>query len=132
MLADTKVQLLETLKSEEYLYCDEELIRTVSAGALGSLVPYLAESDFDALFADITDYKKYSAMSWTYLHANCMLIAVSVQYDAKRVMNSKNAKSICTDLVSCITSDRVSLEFMGFFYFIKLNTFADSDLHECD
>ena len=49
-------------------------------------------------------------MSWTYLHANCMMIAVSVQYDAKRVMNSTYAKGICTELVACITSDRVSLE----------------------
>jgi len=109
LLPDTKVQLLKTLKSADYLYSAEQAIRVVSAGALGSLVPYLSETDFDALFADISDFKKYSAMSWTYLHANCMMIAVSVQYDAKRVMNSTYAKGICTELVACITSDRTPI-----------------------
>jgi HEAT repeat protein len=50
---DNKKQLLETLKNESYLYSDEEQIRTVSAGALGSLAISLSDRDFNELFDDV-------------------------------------------------------------------------------
>ena len=50
---DNKKQLLETLKTESFLYSDEEQIRTVTAGALGSLAVSLNDRDFSELFDDL-------------------------------------------------------------------------------
>lgn len=50
---DTKLQLFAMLKQDAYLYNQEYTIRAVSAGALGSLVPYLAEKEFDQIMQDI-------------------------------------------------------------------------------
>jgi hypothetical protein len=50
---ETKKQILQTLKSESYIYSDDIAIRTVSSGALGSLAAYLNEEDFNSLLNDI-------------------------------------------------------------------------------
>ena len=53
MQEETKKQLLVTLKSDSYIYNDEISVRTVSAGALGSLAVYLNDDDLNLLLNDI-------------------------------------------------------------------------------
>lgn len=50
---ESKSQLLTLLKQEQYLYSQEYTIRAVTAGALGSLAPYLSDKDFDLLIQDV-------------------------------------------------------------------------------
>jgi hypothetical protein len=87
---ETKKSLLATLKTEAYLYSDEDDIRSVSAGALGSLAANLTEQDFNALFDDVLDLKKYSSLNWKYLHANCMLVGITLQYGASRLVKYRH------------------------------------------
>lgn len=56
---DTKKLLLQTLNSDAYLYNDEQQIRTVSAGAIGSLAVYLQDQDFDTFFNEILGKKNF-------------------------------------------------------------------------
>lgn len=50
---ETKLQVLGLLKQEQYLYNQEYTLRAVTAGALGSLAPYLPDKEFDQLFNDV-------------------------------------------------------------------------------
>jgi HEAT repeat protein len=50
---DTKKQLLNTLKQEQYLYSDDQQIRVICAGCLSSLAIHLNDQDFDSLLTDI-------------------------------------------------------------------------------
>lgn len=134
-LADeTKNQLLTLLRQEQYLYSQEYAIRSVTAGALGSLAPYLAEKDFDQLFQDVLgndftpiiylpirkpflynlnrvslDYQKFTSKNWTYLQSNCMLIAIAIQYSPQRLINKTYEMKLLSFIKSCASSDRVSL-----------------------
>jgi hypothetical protein len=57
---DTKAQLFALLKQEAAIYSREYGIRSVSAGALGSLACHLSDKDFDALFSDILGTKTFT------------------------------------------------------------------------
>jgi hypothetical protein len=50
---ETKTQVLKFLHTEDYIFNTEYSLRAVTAGALGSLAPYLNDKDFDMLFKDV-------------------------------------------------------------------------------
>ena len=50
---ETKTQVLKFLHTEDYIFNAEYSIRSVTAGSIGSLAPYLNDKDFDLLFKDV-------------------------------------------------------------------------------
>ena len=124
---------MATLKSEAYIYSEDDLMRPVSCGAMGSLAASLSEDDLDALLNDILgnvvcnpilcklfliyipfktnfsfpkDSKKYADSDWTNRHANCMILSTLLQHNAARIHGKKNESTCLKFLTSCVTSDK--------------------------
>ena len=104
---ETKKQLFITLKTENYIYNEDSMIRCVSSGAIGSLGAFLNDSDFDVLLNDILDYSKYSGQNWKYLQANCMILATILQHKPTRLIGSKYDRKYLSFITSCINSEKV-------------------------
>ena len=50
---ETKTQVLKALLADAYIYNTEYSIRSVTAGAIGTLSTYLNDKDFETLFKDV-------------------------------------------------------------------------------
>ena len=58
---ETKKQIVLTLKSEQYIYSDDDAVRSVSSGALGSVACFLSDDELGLLLDDILgNLKLYS------------------------------------------------------------------------
>ena len=101
---DTKQQLFNLLKTQDYFYSSEQSIRSVSAGAMGSLANYLQDKDFEALINELLDFAKYSAKSWAHLQSNCMCLTAILQYSPAKFKNYE--AKLSTFLKSSAQSDR--------------------------
>ncbi len=53
---ETKTQILNTVYTEAYVYHQENAIRSVSCGVIGSLAPYLNDKEFDTLIIAILGF----------------------------------------------------------------------------
>lgn len=106
---ETKKQLFLTLKSVNYIYNEDLLIRSVSAGAIGSLAAYLTDSDYDSLLNDILDSSKYASQNWKYLQANCMIVATILQHMPTKIVGTKFDKKYLSFVTYCINSDKTQV-----------------------
>jgi hypothetical protein len=109
---ETKKQLAITLKSENYIYNEDVMIRAVSAGAIGSLAAYMSDAEFDLLVNDIFDFSKYSGKNWKYLQANCMVAATVLQHMSTKIIGTKYDRKYLSFITACINSDKVSWSYL--------------------
>ncbi len=106
---ETKRSLVTTLKSDAYVYNEDDLLRPVSCGALGALAAGLNEDDLNALLNDIFDSSKQADSDWHCLHANCMITSTLLQYNTARIHGKASEAKCLKFLGLCVGCDRVQV-----------------------
>jgi hypothetical protein len=104
----TRSQVLKFCHTDELLFNEEYSLRAVTAGTLGSLVPYLTDKEFAGLLGnDALDCAKYEMRSWKCLQANCILVCVAFKYCPERIVAER--QKCLAMLTMCANSDRVPI-----------------------